>query len=170
MVRRSISIVLACLLMTASSLFFLPAQEAKALDIFPFVILATGNVRGQLDPISSGPNQGEGGMTKAATVINEIRKDITGKEGYHMLVDAGNTIVGSSLSNFFTKKPLSGKSHPMIEVMNTLQYDAAGWSSIDFSLPAQLRDARKRESKFTWVSTNAMIGSSLYAADHRMLV
>ncbi|MDD4663064.1 MAG: 5'-nucleotidase C-terminal domain-containing protein [Caldisericia bacterium] len=170
MVRRSVSIVLACLLMTASSLFFLPVQDAKALDIFPFVILATGNVRGQLDPISSGPNQGEGGMTKAATVINEIRKDITSKEGYHMLVDAGNTIVGSSLSNFFTKKPLSGKAHPMIEVMNTLQYDAAGWSSIDFSLPAQLRDARKRESKFTWVSTNAMLGSSLYAADHRMLV
>lgn len=170
MVRRSISIVLACLLMIASSLFALPVQDAKALDIFPFVILATGNVRGQLDPIASGPNQGEGGMTKAATVINEIRKEITGKEGYHMLLDAGNTIVGSSLSNFYTKKPLSGKSHPMIEVMNTLQYDAAGWSSIDFSLPAQLRDARKRESKFTWVSTNAVLGSNLYAADHRMLV
>jgi len=170
MVRRTLSIVLTSLLIIISTLFALPVQEAKALDIFPFVILATGNVRGQLDPISSGPSQGEGGMTKAATIINGIRKEITAKEGYHMLVDAGNSIVGSSLSNFFTKKPLSGRAHPIIEVMNTLQYDAAGWSSIDFSLPAQLRDARKRESKFTWVSTNAYLGSDMYAADHRMLV
>lgn len=170
MVKRYVSIVLTCFFLLISSIFIFPLQNAKALDIFSFVVLATGNVRGQLDPISSGPNQGEGGMTKVATVVNEIRADVTSKEGYSMLIDAGNTIVGSSLSNFFTKKPLSGKSHPMIEVMNSLQYDSAGWSSIDFSLPTQLRDARKRESKFTWVSTNAYLGSDLYAADHRMLV
>ena len=93
MVRRTLSIVLTSLLIIISTLFALPVQEAKALDIFPFVILATGNVRGQLDPISSGPNQGEGGMTKAATIINGIRKEITAKEGYHMLVDAGKSIV-----------------------------------------------------------------------------
>lgn len=170
MVKRYLSIVLTCFFLLIGSIFIYPMHDTKALDIFPFVVMATGNVRGQLDPISSGPNQGEGGMTKIATVVNEIRADITGKEGYHMLVDAGNTLVGSSLSNFFTKKPLPGKAHPIVEVMNAMQYDASGWSSIDFSLPSQLRDARKRESKFTWVSTNAYLGADLYAADHRMLV
>lgn len=169
MARKLLSVIITMIL-TISALFVFPIVDTKALDIFPFVVLATGNVRGQLQPFSNGINKDEGGITKVATIVNNIREDVTSKEGYSMLVDAGNSLVGSDLSNTIMKKPVAGKPHPMIALMNYLKFDAAGYGISDFSMPSQIRDARKRESNFTWVSTNAYVGGNLYISDHRMLV
>ncbi|MCK5847775.1 MAG: 5'-nucleotidase C-terminal domain-containing protein [Caldisericia bacterium] len=157
-------------LVMALSAFMVNVSKTKALDIFPFVVLATGNVRGQLVPFKYGPSINEGGLTKAATVIDQIRRETGNREGYSMLIDAGNTLFGSDLATYYTQKPIAGKAHPVVSVMNNLKYDVAGYTSLDFSMPQQIRDARKRESDFTWVCTNAYKSGSLYASDHRMLV
>jgi 2',3'-cyclic-nucleotide 2'-phosphodiesterase/3'-nucleotidase len=162
--------VFVTLILSISALFVFPIVDTDALDIFPFVIMTTGNMRGQVQPFLNGPNKNEGGLTKVATVIDSIRTDITSKEGYTMLIDAGNSLVGSDLSNTMMRKPIAGKQHPMIALMNYLKYDASGYGISDFSMPSQIRDARKRESSFTWISTNAYLGDNLYASDHRMLV
>lgn len=169
MLKRWLSVFVA-LILSIGGIFFFPIVDTDALDIFPFVVMATGNMRGQLQPFANGPNKNEGGFTKVATVVDRIRKDITAKEGYTMMIDAGNSLVGSDLSNTMMRKPLSGKPHPMIALMNYLKFDTAGYGISDFSMPSQIRDARKRESMFTWVSTNAYMGDNLYVSDHRMLV
>jgi 2',3'-cyclic-nucleotide 2'-phosphodiesterase (5'-nucleotidase family) len=168
MIKKVLSTALTlALIISALSVF--PAKTS-ALDIFPFVVLATANVRGQLEPFSSGTLKGEGGLSKVASVVEQIRTETTAREGYSMLIDAGNTLSGTGLSNYFARRPLAGKPHPTIALMNQMKYDAAGYTSLDFSTTPQFRDARKRESSFTWVSSNAYTGSNLYAADHRMLV
>ncbi len=154
----------------ACGIVFVNMPNTSALDIFPFVVLSTGNVRGQLTPFEYGPNFNEGGLSKIATVAKQIRQETDDREGYHMLIDAGNTLFGSDLATYYTQKPIAGKPHPVVAVMNELAYDAAGYTSLDFSMPPQIRDARKRESDFTWVCTNAYRSGSLYASDHRMLV
>jgi 2',3'-cyclic-nucleotide 2'-phosphodiesterase (5'-nucleotidase family) len=151
------------------TLFFFP-PTIKALDIFPFVVIATGNLNGQILPFAYGENKDEGGFTKVATAIESIRKEVESREGYSMLVDAGNSLSGSDIANYFTKRPMPGKPHPIIALMNSMKYDAAGYGISDFSLSNAVRDARKRESNFTWVGTNAYLGGNLYASDHRMLV
>lgn len=169
MLKKWLSVTLT-LVLALGVLFAFPIENSSALDIFPFVIMTTGNLRGQLRPFTNGANKNEGGLTKISTVVDNIRKDITAKEGYTMLVDAGNSLVGSDSSNYFMRKPVSGKPHPMIALMNYLKVDAAGYGISDFSMPSQIRDARKRESNFTWVSTNAYLNDKLYASDNRMLV
>ncbi|MDD4028232.1 MAG: 5'-nucleotidase C-terminal domain-containing protein [Caldisericia bacterium] len=167
-IKRILSVTLTFLM--ACSVVFVNMPKTSALDIFPFVVLCTGNVRGQLTPFEYGPNVNEGGLSKIATVATAIRKETDDREGYHMLLDAGNTLFGSDLATYYTQKPMAGKPHPVVAVMNELAYDAAGYTSLDFSMPPQIRDARKRESDFTWVCTNAYRSGSLYASDHRMLV
>lgn len=167
-IKRIVSVTLTLLM--ACSIVFVNMPKTSALDIFPFVVLCTGNVRGQLTPFEYGPNVNEGGLSKIATVVKNIRKETEDREGYHMTIDAGNTLFGSDLATYYTQKPMAGKPHPVVAVMNELSYDAAGYSSLDFSMPPQIRDARKRESDFTWVCTNAYRSGSLYASDHRMLV
>jgi len=169
MLKKWVSIILT-LVLAIGAFFAFPIENSSALDIFPFVIMTTGNLRGQLRPFTSGPNKNEGGMTKISTVVENIRNDITSKEGYTMLVDAGNSLVGSDMSNYFMRKPVPGKPHPMISLMNYMKTDASGYGISDFSMPSQLRDARKRESNFTWVCTNAYTNDKLYASDLRMLV
>lgn len=168
MLKKLFATLLTFFFVISALFFFAPLVEA--LDIFPFVVIATNNLSGQILPFSYGEYKDEGGLVKIATIVDSIRKETEAREGYSMLVGGGNSLSGSDIANFFTKKPLPGKPHPMIALMNEMKYDAAGYGTLDFSLSSAIRDARKRESDFTWVSTNAYLGSNLYASDHRMLV
>jgi 2',3'-cyclic-nucleotide 2'-phosphodiesterase (5'-nucleotidase family) len=153
-----------------SSVLSVFPTQTSALDVFPFVLMATANVRGQLEPFSSGPMKDQGGLTKVASVVNRLRTETEAREGYTMLIDVGNTLSGTGITNYFGRRPLAGKPHPSVALMNHMKYDAAGYTALDFSTTPQFRDARKRESSFTWVSSNAFAGANLYAADHRMLI
>lgn len=168
MLKKSFA-ALVTFLLIIGALFFAPLTT-NALDIFPFVIMATNNLNGQILPFSYGDYKDEGGLVKVATVANSIRNEVKSQEGYTMLIDGGNSLSGSDIANYLTKRPLPNKPHPVVALMNQMGYDAAGYGTLDFSLPSAVRDARKRESKFTWVGTNAYVGDNLYASDHRMLV
>jgi len=168
MVKKSFAALITFFLIIGA-LFFAPLNT-NALDIFPFVVIATNNLNGQILPFSYGDYKDEGGLVKVATVVDNIRKEVEVREGYTMLVDGGNSLSGSDIANYLTKRPLPNKPHPVIALMNNMGYDAAGYGTLDFSLTSAVRDARKRESQFTWVSTNAYLGNNLYASDHRMLV
>lgn len=169
MVKKSFAALITFFLIIGALFFFAPLTT-NALDIFPFVIMATNNLNGQILPFSYGDYKDEGGLVKAATVVNSIRSEVKSREGYSMLVDGGNSLSGSDIANYLTKRPLPDKPHPVVALMNHMGYDAAGYGTLDFSLSSAIRDARKRESNFTWISTNAYIGDNLYASDHRMLV
>ncbi len=171
MIKKFLSAIITfSLILSAFSLMPQKASAGSLSDIFPFVIMATANIRGQLEPISSGPSRGEGGMTKVASVVEQIRQETYDRDGFSMLIDVGSTIRGTGITNHFARRPLPGQPHPSIALMNHMKYDVAGYSSLDFSTTPQFRDARVRESDFTWVSSNAYERGNPYAADHRMLI
>jgi len=82
-------------------------------------------------------------MAYLATVVKQIRA----AEPFILLVDSGNWSKGTLLSDKF-------KGMPMVEIMNELQYDAAGLGDGEFSFGSQNLYALEGEAKFPFLCCN----------------
>ena len=75
------------------------------------------------------------GLAKISTLVDTVRAD-RGK-GSTLLIDAGDTIQGTSLTDYFANtEPITetGEIHPMAAAMNAMDYDAAALGNHEFKI------------------------------------
>ncbi|KAD3633164.1 bifunctional metallophosphatase/5'-nucleotidase [Arthrobacter yangruifuii] len=97
------------------------------------------------------------GLAKISTLVDSVRAD-RGAEST-MLIDAGDTIQGTSLTDYFANtEPITetGEIHPMAAAMNSMDYDAAALGNHEFNYG--LDTLRKFESQldFPLLGANAV--------------
>src|SRR6187455_469769 len=83
-------------------------------------ILGTTDLHGNINPIDYYTNKPDNrGLAKVATLISRVRKE----QPNVLLIDSGDTIQGSPLESFHSRKN-NVRIDPMMLVMNSLNYDA----------------------------------------------
>jgi 2',3'-cyclic-nucleotide 2'-phosphodiesterase (5'-nucleotidase family) len=121
-----------------------PAERKEQRSVI-LNILHTNDLHGRIEPyflLEDG--RVLGGMARIATVVNNIRQ----MEENVILVDAGDTIHGTGLSDLY-----EGKS--MISVMNAIGYDVMVAGNHDFHWRgAEVVLARSKEATFPIISAN----------------
>ncbi|NMR96038.1 multifunctional 2',3'-cyclic-nucleotide 2'-phosphodiesterase/5'-nucleotidase/3'-nucleotidase, partial [Vibrio parahaemolyticus] len=83
------------------------------------------------------------GMTKVYSVVKEVRKENPNT----LLIDNGDTIQGTILSDDLYNNDLSLKN-PVIDVMNFMGYDAMVLGNHEFNFGLELIDKLKDEAQF----------------------
>ncbi len=129
-----------------SALCVLPAMAASSAG-GRIVILYTNDVHGRLEAFKpSGGNEPLGGLTKLATLVD----DIVAREGKSVLIlNAGDSIHGTNLVNLF-----NGKS--MVEVMEAVGIQAMAVGNHEFNYGQPVLLERAGEADFPFLSANAI--------------
>ncbi len=107
-------------LLTSNSLF---AEMQKENALKKLTILHTNDVHSRLEPFAmdGGRNQGLGGVSARAKLIQEIRNEV----GQLLLLDAGDIFQGTPFFNLY-------KGEPEMKAMAAMGYDAATMGNHDF--------------------------------------
>ena len=92
--------------------------NAQNINAVSFTILHTNDFHGQLEPSGSNP-----GLARVATTVNNVRAAVGAANV--LLVDAGDEMQGSLLSNIY-------KGVPVIDAFSTLGYNAATFGNHEF--------------------------------------
>jgi 5'-nucleotidase / UDP-sugar diphosphatase len=126
-----------------ASLAAAPAAAAPAAPV-TFTILHTNDFHGQLETSGSNP-----GAAKLATVVKGIRDANTLAGQATLLVDAGDEMQGSLLSNL-------QQGAPTIGTFNTppLGYDVATFGNHEFDWGQTVLTARTAQASYPFVSAN----------------
>ncbi|MBL4888971.1 MAG: bifunctional metallophosphatase/5'-nucleotidase [Candidatus Lindowbacteria bacterium] len=88
-----------------------------------------------------------GGYAAIAQYIKETRKEIEDDGGIVVLVDGGNSLVGSSEANHFN-------GLVSIDFMNHMKYDAITVSNLDFNLGQKVVKNMSKKAKFSFLNAN----------------
>lgn len=123
-----------------------PAPVLQSSDVVTITILHTNDFHGQLEPSGSNP-----GMARVAYVINQVRATV-GADNV-VLVDAGDIMQGSLLSNLFR-----GKS--TIDVYNAVGYNAATLGNHEFDWGQTVLISRTQEAHFPFVAANLVVNNT----------
>jgi 2',3'-cyclic-nucleotide 2'-phosphodiesterase (5'-nucleotidase family) len=125
-------------------LFFTIAFSAAAEGAPPapvtFTILHTNDFHGQLESSGSNP-----GSARIATVVNDIRTALGAANV--LLVDAGDEMQGSLLSNL-------QKGQPVIGTYNAMGYNVATFGNHDFDWGQTTLTARTTQATYPYVTAN----------------
>jgi 5'-nucleotidase/UDP-sugar diphosphatase len=147
-VRRVRSLVLiAVVALVGSAVIAVPAVAAPSAPV-TFTILHTNDFHGQLEASGSNP-----GAAKLAAVINGIRTTNTGIGQTTLLVDAGDEMQGSLLSNLGDGTP-TGKGGPTIGTFNAMGYDFATFGNHEFDWGQVNLANRTGEATYPFVTAN----------------
>jgi 2',3'-cyclic-nucleotide 2'-phosphodiesterase (5'-nucleotidase family) len=119
-----------------------PASFANAAPPAPvtFTILHHNDFHGQLEPSGSNP-----GLARLAYAVNTVRGAVG--EGNVLLVDAGDEMQGSLLSNIW-------QGEPVIDAYNTIGYNAATFGNHEFDWGQDVLSTRVGEAAYPYVSAN----------------
>lgn len=95
------------------------------------------------------------GLAKISTLVDQVRADRGARNT--LLVDAGDTIQGTSLAYYYAKvEPItSGGEHPMAAAMNAIGYDAAALGNHEFNYGIPLLRTFQRQLDFPLLGANA---------------
>ncbi|MGE5586143.1 MAG: bifunctional metallophosphatase/5'-nucleotidase [Bacillota bacterium] len=134
------------LVLVLSAMCVLPAVAASSAS-GRIVILYTNDVHGRLEAFkASGADQPAAGMTKLATLVD----DILAKEGKNILIlNAGDSIHGTNIVNLF-----NGKS--MIEAMEAVGIQAMAVGNHEFNYGQPVLLERAAEADFPFLSANTV--------------
>jgi len=106
-------------------------------------ILHTSEHHGTLEALDHGPFKNLGGVTRRATLIEQVRK-----EAQHvLLVDSGDLLVGTAMSSVF-------RGEADIAAMNLMEYDAVGVGNHDFDFGTEHLRRLQKEARFPFLCTN----------------
>ncbi|MCQ1995842.1 bifunctional UDP-sugar hydrolase/5'-nucleotidase [Arthrobacter sp. zg-Y1171] len=97
------------------------------------------------------------GLAKVSTLVDSVRAD-RGVEST-MLIDAGDTIQGTSLTDYFANtEPITetGEIHPMAAAMNSMDYDAAALGNHEFNYGLELLREFEGQLDFPLLGANAV--------------
>ena len=125
----------------------LPVQAASPIA---FTILHTNDFHGQLEPSGSNP-----GMARVANTVNNVRAAV-GADNV-LLVDAGDEMQGSLLSNLW-------HGEPVIAVYKAMGYDVATFGNHEFdwgqtNLIGRTTQAGTPPDDYPYVTANIVAGS-----------
>ena len=113
-------------------------------------ILGTTDLHGNINPIDYYTNKPDNrGLAKVATLIRRIRKEHPNV----MLIDSGDTIQGSPLESFHSRKN-NAPPDPMMLAMSSLDYDAMAVGNHEYNFGLKVLDKARSEAKFPWLSAN----------------
>ncbi len=128
-----------------------PAQPDSA----HVVIVATTDVHGHVlgwDYVKG--QEGPGGLSRAATIVETLRAQYPGQV---VLVDAGDLLQGTLLATYYGREHPQ-RPHPMVDAFNALQYDAATPGNHDFDFGADLLLQAFNDATYRYVSANIVRG------------
>jgi 2',3'-cyclic-nucleotide 2'-phosphodiesterase (5'-nucleotidase family) len=111
-----------------------------------FTILHTNDFHGQLEASGSNP-----GLARVAYRANQVRTDVG--EGNVLLVDAGDEMQGSLLSNIWL-------GEPVIAAFNLMGYDAATFGNHEFDWGQDVLGARVEQAEYPYVSANIVVNDT----------
>src|SRR5688572_12446956 len=113
-------------------------------------ILGTTDLHGNINPIDYYTNKADNrGLAKVATLIKRVRKEHPNV----LLVDSGDTIQGSPLASFHSRKN-NQPPDPMMLVMSALKYDAMAVGNHEYNFGLKVLEKARSEAKFPWLSAN----------------
>jgi 2',3'-cyclic-nucleotide 2'-phosphodiesterase (5'-nucleotidase family) len=119
-----------------------------------FTILHTNDFHGQLQAADLDPTKiSTPGMARTAKVINDIRAANTAAGRSTLLVDAGDEMQGSLLSNLGDGTP-TGKGKPTIATFNAMNYDVATFGNHEFDWGQENLANRTNEANYPYVTAN----------------
>ena len=98
------------------------------------IIMHTNDIYGRLLPGPDSP-----GSARLATVVREVKPDL--------MLDAGNMFSGTLISDAF-------QGEPVVEVMNTIGYDAAAIGSNEFNFGIDALRSLTERANFPFLSAN----------------
>lgn len=121
-------------------------------DVIQITILGTTDVHGNLydwsyENASVNP---EIGLVKIHTVVQQIREE----NPHTILLDAGDTIQGTLLTDDLYNTALLDQPHPIIDAMNFMGYDAMTLGNHEFNFGLDLIDKIVQEANFPILSAN----------------
>jgi 2',3'-cyclic-nucleotide 2'-phosphodiesterase (5'-nucleotidase family) len=116
------------------------APVATGASPLAFTILDTNDVHGQLEASGSNP-----GLAQVAGVVNGVRTAVGA--GNVLLVDAGDEMQGSLLSNL-------QKGKPVIDVYNAMGYAAATFGNHEFDWGQTTLADRTAQAQYPYVTAN----------------
>ncbi|MGY3805370.1 bifunctional 2',3'-cyclic-nucleotide 2'-phosphodiesterase/3'-nucleotidase [Pigmentibacter ruber] len=98
------------------------------------------------------------GLAKTASLIKKYRKLFP----HSLLVDNGDLIQGNALSDYLKQfKIINEKTiHPIIEVMNFLEYDIATLGNHDFNYGIEFLKKVTNQAKFPYINSNIFLKNS----------
>ncbi len=142
------------LFQSVSILVFLLAIVLVARSFVPervqITILGTTDLHGNIIPIDYYTDKADNrGLAKVATLIKRIRKE----QPNTLLIDSGDTIQGSPLESFHSRKN-NVRTDPMMLVMNSLNYDAMAVGNHEYNFGLKVLEKARGEAKFPWLSGN----------------
>ncbi|WP_026820575.1 bifunctional metallophosphatase/5'-nucleotidase [Arthrobacter castelli] len=97
------------------------------------------------------------GLAKISTLVDQVRAD-RGDE-HTLLIDAGDTIQGTSLTNYYANvEPITetGALHPVAAAMNAIGYDAAALGNHEFNYGLPLLRTFESQLDFPLLAANAV--------------
>lgn len=113
-------------------------------------ILGTTDLHGNINPIDYYTNKSDNrGFAKIATLINRVRKE----QPNTLLIDSGDTIQGSPLESFHSRKN-NVRTDPMMLVMSSMNYDAMAVGNHEYNFGLKVLEKARGEAKFPWLSGN----------------
>ncbi|WP_258806855.1 5'-nucleotidase C-terminal domain-containing protein [Pseudidiomarina sp. CB1] len=132
-------------------------------------IMTTSDVHGQMlnyDYYRSSEVT-EQGLVKTATLISQARQE----QPFNLLIENGDLIQGSAFADYAVAEfPVTKATHPIIQVLNYLQYDVANLGNHEFNFGLDYLAATYRDSRFPIVASNLELLPSAPAALREKLV
>lgn len=130
-----------------------PAPHDAARTRVRLTILSTTDLHGHIAPVDDFTGRpAQLGLAKIATLIRQARQD----NPQALLIDVGDTIQGSPLVYFHTRRGTE-RPHPMMLAMNALRYDAMAVGNHEFNFGRAVLDRARREANFPWLSANIIV-------------
>jgi 2',3'-cyclic-nucleotide 2'-phosphodiesterase (5'-nucleotidase family) len=111
-----------------------------------FTILHHNDFHGQLEPSGSNP-----GLARLSNTVNTVRAAVG--DANMLLVDAGDEMQGSLLSNIW-------QGEPVIAAYNLMGYDAATFGNHEFDWGQGVLSTRTGEAAYPYVSANIVISDT----------
>ena len=143
--RRVRSLVFVAVVALVGSLGAAPATAAPPVPV-SFTILHTNDFHGQLEASGSNP-----GMARVATVVNDVRTSVGASNV--LLVDAGDEMQGSLLSNL-------QQGAPVIGTFNAMGYNVATFGNHEFDWGQATLAARTTQATYPYVTANVVVNDT----------
>lgn len=116
-------------------------------------IMSTSDVHGQMLNYDyfSGETTDEQGLVKTATLIANARQE----QPLNILIENGDLIQGSAFADYAVAGfPVAEATHPIIQVLNQLEYDVANLGNHEFNFGLDYLADTYRDANFPVVASN----------------
>ncbi|SCY94424.1 5'-nucleotidase C-terminal domain-containing protein [Alkaliphilus peptidifermentans] len=142
---------------------FSPINVAYAAERVTITVLGTADIHGTIFNWSYEDNRVDdrGGMVKLATIVEQVREENPNT----ILIDNGDTIQGTLLTDDLFNTVLIDEPHPVIKSMNLMNYDAMTLGNHEFNFGTDLIKKIEAEANFPLLSAN-----TFYKADDSYFV